>query len=314
MTETHDTINVDLESANLEMVFTITYTLTDDLYQEIVPVSVEKRPGPEPQLSDSEVIAISLVGEMVLDSETAWVHFVQKNYRPLFPQLNERSRFHRRNKDLWVVKNLIRQKLLEKLPEAFNPYRLVDSLPIIICHYARAQRGRLFLGQVDKDALFGVCASKKEKIYGFRLHLQVTIDGIPINFVLAPACHHDVAVLPEVMENYRHLVVGGDKGFVSKPLAEALQRQQDIELITTKRKNQKQQNTPQENYFLGCFRKMIETLNSLLTEQFHTNKTRARTLWGLFSKIISKLTSLTLGIYINKLAGRPLLAIKGIAL
>src|SRR5712692_4316888 len=104
MTETHDTIKVDVNQANLEMVFTITYTLTDDVYKEIVPPAVENRPGPEPHLSDSEVITISLVGEMVLDSETAWVHFVQKNYRPLFPQLNERSRFHRRNKDLWVVK------------------------------------------------------------------------------------------------------------------------------------------------------------------------------------------------------------------
>ena len=42
MTETHDTINVDLDSADLDRVFTITYTLTDEVYKEVVPPSVEQ--------------------------------------------------------------------------------------------------------------------------------------------------------------------------------------------------------------------------------------------------------------------------------
>src|SRR5262249_50940894 len=125
MTEANNTIKIDLQTADLEMIFTITYTLTDDAYKEVAPAVVVNRPGPDPQLFDSEVIAIDLVGEMVLDSETAWLRFVQKNYRHLFPGLNERSRFHRRNKDLWVVKNLIRQKILDQLQVAFEQYHVI---------------------------------------------------------------------------------------------------------------------------------------------------------------------------------------------
>src|SRR5262249_33647382 len=110
------------------------------------------------------------------------------------------------------------------------------------------------------------------------------------------------------------LFVGGDKGYVSRPLQVELKTTQNVRLIVRKRKNQKEQNTAAELYFLAHFRKLIETLNSMLTEQFHTNRTRARSLWGIMSKIISKLTSLTMAIYINRLSGRPLLEIKSIAL
>jgi IS5 family transposase len=317
MNTDNNTIKIDISKVDLEMLFTVVLDITDDLYRQAVPQTVQKRRGVKPQLSDSEVITISLVGEMLTDSETAWVNFVAKNYLCLFPKLNERSRFHRRNKDLWLVKNLIRQQMLEKLNTAFERYHIIDSLPVPICKYVRSIRCRLFLGEgeaaIEKDSLFGVAESKKEKIYGFKLHLLVTIDGIVVNFVLAPARHHDVNLATEVMENYQNLTVGGDKGYVSQALQEDMRLNQQIQLITRKRQNQKEQNTTSEKWFLAKFRKIIETVNSSLTEQFHIAKIRARTLWGLFSKIISKITSFTLGIYFNKLSGRSLLEIKAIA-
>ncbi len=307
-------MKVNLEEADLEFIFTAIFTIADDLYPHIVPQSIKDRPGPLPNLSDSEVLSICLVGEMLMYSETAWVRYVQKNYRYLFPHLNERSRFHRRSKDLWLLKSLFRQQIVTQLNGFNDPLLLIDSVPVPICHYVRSARCKLFAGSgnIVKEDLFGVCESKDEKVFGFKLHLLVTIDGIPVSFVLAPACHHDVTLVKDVLDGFYYFIVGGDKGYIGQELAEELLEKQGIRLISRKRVNQKLKNTPEEKYFLGKCRKLIETVNSILTEQFHLTKHRTRTLWGLMSKIISKLTSLTIAIYINSICGRPLLQVKSI--
>ena len=57
------------------MLFTIVYTLVDDLYQQAVPASIRERGqrnGCPPTLSDSEVITIALLGQLLgMDSEKA---------------------------------------------------------------------------------------------------------------------------------------------------------------------------------------------------------------------------------------------------
>ena len=59
-----------------------------------------QRNGCPPTLSDSEVITIALLGELLgMDSEKAWYGFVRKNCRALFPQFLERSRFNRRRRE-----------------------------------------------------------------------------------------------------------------------------------------------------------------------------------------------------------------------
>ena len=120
--------------------------------------------------------------------------------------------------------------------------------------------------------------------------------------------------MPEnhVLDGFYYLIVGNDKGYIGQELAEELLEKQGIRLISRKRANQKLKNTYEEKYFLGKCRKLVETVNSILTEQFHLTKHRTRTLWGLMSKIISKLTSLTFAIFINRLCGRPLLQVKSI--
>jgi len=147
---------------------------------------------------------------------------------------------------------------------------------------------------------------------GFKLHLLVTLEGIPVTFVLAPARPHDVTLVKDVLDGFYYLIVGGDKGYVGQELADELLEKQGIKLVSKRRKNQKIQNSPEEKYFLGKCRKMIETVNSILTEQFHLAKHRTRTLWGLISRIISKMTSLTFAIFLNRLFGEPLLQVKHI--
>ncbi len=111
------------------------------------------------------------------------------------------------------------------------------------------------------------------------------------------------------METYRkHTLTLFDKGYVG--LQKRLINPQEYQLIIQKRENQ-EPNTPTEKSFLGVFRKTIETTNSLLAGQFNLQFTRAKSGWGLKNRIIAKITSLTLAIYLNYLSDEPLLQVKG---
>jgi hypothetical protein len=94
------------------------------------------------------------------------------NYRHLFPVQPERSRFNRRRRNLWCAINHIRQLTLAVLELAQDKQCVIDSLPLPVMqfHLVPASTG-------DWDAYgatFGKCATKKQTIYGYRLHLLIT--------------------------------------------------------------------------------------------------------------------------------------------
>lgn len=88
------------------------YVIIDELYHQFAPPEVTRRRHIlNAKLSDSEIITISLCGELAgVDSENAWFSFVKRNYRHLFPQLCSRSRFNRTRRALMQTTELLRQK------------------------------------------------------------------------------------------------------------------------------------------------------------------------------------------------------------
>src|SRR5690242_18982958 len=90
---------------------TVLYVLVDDFYQ-IVAAPVDHRPGPRSECSDSEVITLTLVAELVgLDEEKRFLAYLRRHHLALFPQLPERTRFNRRRRRLTEVTNRIRRLL-----------------------------------------------------------------------------------------------------------------------------------------------------------------------------------------------------------
>ncbi len=78
---------------------------------------------------------------------------------------------------------------------------ILDSVPLPVCRRARARRCR----KVRGADYCGYCAAKKETgalwaAFGWRLHLIVTPDGIPVSFDLLPASFHDLTPVHELME------------------------------------------------------------------------------------------------------------------
>jgi len=224
---------------NMKDITTVVFVIIDDLYRTIAPPEVQNRLHKEKaNLSDSEIITISIIGELMSnDSEKAWLSFVSKNMRDLFPNMCERSRFNRVRRNLISVIEYMRICLNRYLLPCADDLRIVDSLPLQVCEFGRAHFCRLF---ACHGASYGVCPSKKLTYYGYKVHALCTPNGVVTDFLLTSANVDDRDAIWELVEQYnRHLTVIGDKGYISLRLADELRNEQGVILISMKRDNAK---------------------------------------------------------------------------
>jgi hypothetical protein len=277
------------------------FILVDDIWQQIGPLY--RRPGPQPECSDSELITMAVVAECrEWDKETNLIA-EWHNYRHLFPIQPERSRFNRRRRNLWGAINHIRQMTLAVLDLAQDKQCVIDSLPLPVVqfHLVPASTG----DWQAYGAAFGACATKKQTIYGYRLHLLITLGGTILDFELTSANADERDAARDLLYDKRDLLVIGDKGFISAALASELKEHSNIRLLTLPRRNQKAQVPRQVRRLINQVRQIIETVNGQLTEQFQIETNHARSFWGLCARVYTKLAAHTLCIYLNRLLGNP---------
>lgn len=287
------------------------YVTVDDMWPTIGQYF--KRPGPPPQCSDSELLTMSLVGECCgWAVETEMLSHWGK-HRDLFPRQPSQSRFNRRRRQLSDALCLLRQALLERLDLALEQLCALDShpLPVVAYHHASRSAREWRVYQAD----YGWAASRQSRFYGFRLHLLVTLQGLILEYALAPASVHDLPMGQELLANRCSLTVLGDKAYIGKTMAAELKARQDIDLLTLPRSNQRVQLPKAFHRPFNTARLIIETVNSQLSEQFGIQRNHAHTFWGLTTRLHAKLTAHTLCVYLNRLLDKPkFLQIKALAL
>lgn len=288
------------------------YVLVDDLWAWIG--HRYRRPGPAPACSDSELLTMVLVGECRgWDQETDLVAAWQ-DYRALFPVIPERSRFNRRRRALQHAINDLRRVALTRLDLAQDRQAVIDSLPVPVMRFHLVPSSANTSTWRAAGASFGKVSSKKQTIFGYKLHLLVTLGGVILDFVLAPANVHDLTVGAELLAEQRDLLVLGDKAYYSTPITTALQAAAGVTLFALPRASQRVQVPPAVVALHTRCRQIIETVNEQLCEQLHVETNHAKTFWGLGARLYSKLTAHTLCVYLNRLLGRPdCLQIKGLA-
>ena len=292
---------------------TYVYVTVDELFQTYVQPH-DHRPGPRSTFSDSEVITLTLVAELVrLDDETVFLDYVARNHRALFPLLPDRSRYNRRRRALGEAVNTIRRHLLgfllTLLPPDARPLCVLDSLPVPVVGFHHAQGRHRWYGW----ASYGYNATKKQTIYGFKLHLLTTADGIITDFALAPAHLTDGSFTNQLLRDKTDLLVLGDKAYINAELQGDLHTAHGVTVLTPHRTNQREQ-LPEVLTRLVChFRQMIETINTELAGQFSIETNKAKCLSGLVARVQAKLAAHTLGLYLNVITGQPLRALAALA-
>lgn len=291
---------------DLETFIVTVYCEVDDFIQKCYPARSLRQRGPLPQLSDSEVITMEMIGEYLgLNTEKAIYQYFDRHWKMFFPNLPDRSNFVRQCANLWAVK----QKLFEKFQNPVgSAIQIVDSMPLEVCKFVRAKRARLFRGIAAYGKWFG------QTLYGFKLHLKITRVGMIRGFDLTEANPSDIKVLPQLLKGAHSHWVLGDKGYRSKSLAQELLEQQNIILHTPVRSNEKSPVLidPVLHKHLNGIRRLIETVNGQLEQHFHIKTIWARDLWHLISRIIRKILAHTYCVWLNLKLNREPLQLKSL--
>ena len=262
--------------------------------------------GRKQKMSDLEVVALSLTAEfMSIDSENSL--FKQLNQAEI-PNLIERSQFNKRRRKLFLFSEEIRTKLAKEFLE-FEDYFIVDSMPLEICKFSRHSRIKICKEEFESAPSKGFCASQNNWYFGYKLHGVCSVSGIFHSLDITKAEVHDVHFLKNIKQQMSDCVLLGDRGYLSESIQLDLFQTVKVKLETPKRANQKDYK-PQP-YIFRKSRKRIETLFSQLCDQFMIRRNYAKSFEGFKTRILAKITSLTLVQYINKfIFDRPINNIK----
>lgn len=260
----------------------------------------------KPKLSNLEIIAMSLTAEyMSLDSECQLFRTIDGTY---LSGLIERSVYNRRKRKLLSLLEIIRSKLCLNFNE-FEDYFIVDSMPLEVCKNARSKRSTICKEEYYAWPDKGYCASQKSYYYGYKLHGVCSVNGIFQSIDLTPASVHDIHFMKDIQSQLSDCVILGDKGYLSAELQLNLFETANIKLETPMRANQKAFKV--QPYIFRKARKRIETLYSQLCDQFQIRRNYAKSFDGFKTRILSKITALTMIQFLNKFVfNRPINNIK----
>jgi hypothetical protein len=279
------------------------YVVVDELWATVAPQC--RRPGPAPECSDSELVTMVLVGECRgWDEETDLVR-AWRARRDLFPHVPERRRFNRRRRALAAAINLVRQVTLRQLDLAADRPCAIDSLPVPALKFHRVPSSPAVGHWTEHGAAFGKVTPKKQTLFGYKLHLLVTVNGVILDFLLAPANVNDLEAGAELLAQHGELLVLGDQGYLRAPVAADLQAEAGLPLLTVPRTNPRVQLPPALAALHTRWRQIVETVNGQLADLCHIEENHAHSFDGLRARRYSKLPAHTLAVYLNRLLGTP---------
>lgn len=244
--------------------------------------------GPQPLLADSEVLTMEAVGEYLsLDQDKAIFIYFRRHFSNFFPALRRvhRTTFTRQAANLWRVKERLWQQLLPGL-EVDRAVSLIDSFPVPVCRFARANRCR----RLRDVSAYGYDELAHQTFFGVRAHLRVCWPGVIVALHLSPANVHELPVAERLLEQAQGWALG-DRNYWSPTLSEKLLRQGLCLLAPYRSATREKRRWP---FFLVQKRRRIETVIGQLVERFHAKRIWARDKWHFYSRWLRKVLAHTL--------------------
>lgn len=288
-------------SISIELLFLVTYVLVDDWYQRQGQYWVKRTVGDTPTFSNSEMLTLMLAIDFFeFTSERRYLAFVRANYLGLFPHLLTQGQYNRRARQLGYVLNALRQDWACALGVEGENHFLLDTTPVLAVGYRRNKHHSDFLG----SAAYGYCAARRMKYFGYKLVLLTTLDGTPYAFELVPANTDEREAADEILDMLPpDSQAWSDKGFIGEDW-QAHWAESGVHLWTTKRENQRLQNPPEFDRLLNRIRERIEGAFDILKEGGRSvEHTLAHTIEGLCTRILAKISSVTLRLYLRRFLG-----------
>ncbi len=278
-----------MNSIPISEILLIIYVLVDDWYQEHAREYRQGKPGKKPKFSDSEMMSVILAMDFIpYPSERQFVAYLRANYLPLFPKLLDQSQFNRRARAMAPMLERFRQHWLVELGVTLTCEGLLDTKPIPVVGYRRSKKQSDFLGSAD----YGYCASKKMYYFGYKLVAITTLEGLPLIYDLVSANTDECQAAETLLEMLSGFTLLADKGFLGKAWQADIQHHTGNWIWTPKRQNQTEQQAKDFELWLNRKRLRIEGLfNEVQNVGKHLERLLAKTVIGLCSRIVAKMTS-----------------------
>jgi hypothetical protein len=256
---------------------------------------VPTRPGPTPACSDSEILLFALARALLgYDSERRFRRVLPADWRHLFPHIPAQSELNRRTRWLSGALELLRQHWLCDLPTTTGGWVAFDTTPLPVKHPSRVRHPDAWCGPDELHAGFGRCAAKALWFYGFRLAtLGPLLEPVPWVWALVPAAVDERAVALDLLAGAHDLRLLADKGVRGKAFAAALAAQ-GIALLTPPTKAERKTWPQAVCRFIADHRGRIESSYDTLKDQLRLEHHRAKTFWGLLTRVMGKLAAYTL--------------------
>jgi hypothetical protein len=261
------------------------YCVIDGTLRSMIGTGRLRRRGPEPDLTDAEVLTLQIWGEMRgLASDAAIWRDATANLWGWFPRLGAEWNFVRRCGNLAGVQ----ERLLTLLFGPSGDWNAFDGLPLPVCRNVRAGRDKRFAG----EAAWSFCAAKNEMYYGFKAGMLMNSRDEIYRVWLGPANGDEREVLAGLATGMAGLLFA-DKGLISPHLAYTLAGR-GVTLVTPLKRNMRK-TRPQ--WVLGQamrLRRRIETVFGRLTDGFAIARIRGRDFWRWSARVIRKVLAYNL--------------------
>lgn len=192
--------------------------------------------------------------------------------------------------------------LAEALQVSSEAYHILDTTLIPAIVRVRACRKGLFAGQ----ASFGRSVSKTEWVYGFKVALSVSPEGVVTTFGLAPAACDERPIGEFLVASDGHKTFLADKGFSSIEWERRWLEEYGALVAATPQKSAKRAWPEKACRWAAGKRQLVEGVIWQLKDHFGLEQHRAKTLGGLLARLAAKVAAYTCGQVLNARSGRPL--------
>lgn len=281
--------------ANFDIIYDICKSiLKDDIVDD---GNFFKYPN-KPKMSDLQLVALSLTAESLgIDSENHLFNKLKEEYYDDFFILIDRRNYNRRRKKLGGFVAQLGSKVCNIINPKCDKF-IIDSMPLPICKNARKIRSTICMDDPNCLPATGYHAISKAFYFGFKMHLIITVEGIPVTVAITPANVADIDFLKfEEFIEISDCQLLGDKGYISKPVQLSLFETKSIQLVTPLRANMKGQTMWTKS--TAYHRKKVETKISQLDDQFMVKRNYAKTSDGLITRLTSKVAAVAALQFIN---------------
>jgi len=260
----------------------------DDFCETFIPQweakqieSGEKKRRKKRCLSPSEIITLIVYYHQSGYTTFKWFYqrHLQKKLARAFPKAPSYNRFIEILPDILVPLTAFMQSRCGKS----KGIAFVDSTPLCVCKNIRIPRHKTFKEEAQRGK------SSTGWFYGFKLHIIVDDRGEILSFSITKGNVDDRKPVPTLAKN----LIGklfGDRGYISKKLSQLLETN-NIELITTLRKNMKKRVLAAFDALLLRKRSIIETINDQLKNIFQLEHSRHRSLTNYMINIVACLVA-----------------------